>query len=296
MSIERDDFGAGTSEGLLFPMPALTRPAGEARDDYAVFADLATRLGAADVFTEGRDVSGWLRHLYEDLRGRAGTDLPPFDEFWAGDALALPIAEQEQVLHGDFRTDPDRFPLDTPSGKIEIFSETIAGFGYPDCPGHPSWLEPEEWLGATAAARHPLHLIANQPRARLHSQLDIGEHSQKSKIAGREPVRLHPDDAAARGLRDGDPVRVFNARGSCLAGLAVSTDVRPGVVQLSTGAWYDPDPADPRVCRHGNPNVLTADRPTSRLGQACTGQHALVEVEAYHGALPPLTVDGPPPM
>lgn len=296
MSIERDDFGAGKAEGLLFPMPALTRPAGEARDDYAIFSDVAERLGAGAAFTEGRDVKGWLRHLYDGWRDRVDAGLPDFDTFWAGEPIALPTAEGEQVLCGDFRSDPERHPLATPSGKIEIFSETIAGFGYDDCPGHPVWLEPEEWLGAAQAGGYPLHLIANQPRVRLHSQLDIGEHSQKSKIAGREPVRLHPDDAAARGLRDGEPVRVFNARGSCLAGLAVSTDVRPGVVQLSTGAWYDPDPADPRVCRHGNPNVLTADRPTSRLGQACTGQHALVEVEAYHGALPPLTVDGPPPM
>ncbi|HEY3687249.1 MAG TPA: molybdopterin-dependent oxidoreductase [Streptosporangiaceae bacterium] len=296
MSIERDDFGAGKAEGLLFPMPALTRPAGEARDDYAIFTGLAARLGVRDAFTEGRDVRGWLRHLYDEWRDRVGGALPDFDTFWAGDPVALPMAQGEQVLLGDFRTDPDAFPLDTPSGRIEVFSETIAGFGYDDCPGHPSWLEPEEWLGAAAAARYPLHLIANQPRARLHSQLDIGEHSRKSKIAGREPVRLHPDDAAARGLHDGDPVRIFNDRGSCLAGLETSTAVRPGVVQLSTGAWYDPDPADPRHCRHGNPNVLTADRPTSRLGQACTGQHALVEVEPHHGPLPDLTVDGPPGM
>jgi len=294
MSVERDDFGAGKAEGLLFPMPALTEPPGEARDDYAIFTDLATRLGAAGTFTEGRDVRGWLRHLYEDWRERTGNELPPFDDFWAGDPIQLPPVEGDQDLLADFRADPDTHPLTTPSGRVEIFSETIGGFGYDDCPGHPVWREPEEWLGGPAAARYPLHLIANQPKTRLHSQLDVGEHSRKSKIAGREPVRLHPDDAAARGLRDGDPVRIFNDRGSCLAGLAVSTDVRPGVVQLSTGAWYDPDPSDPRVCRHGNPNVLTADRPTSRLGQGCTGQHALVEVEPYHGVLPDLTVDGPP--
>ena len=171
------------------------------------------------------------------------------------------MASEPQVAFADFRADPEGHPLTTPTGKIEIFSATIDSFGYPDCPGHPVWLEPDEWLGSAAARRFGLQLVANQPRSRLHSQLDVGAHSQSVKIAGREPVRLHPSDAAARGLHDGDLVRIFNDRGACLAGLAVDDAVRPGVAQLSTGAWYDPDPADPGFCRHGNPNVLTADRP-----------------------------------
>src|SRR5215467_6975382 len=130
--------------------------------------------------------------------------------------------------------------------------------------------------------------------APLHSQLDVGAHSQSVKIDGREPVRLHPDDAAARGLREGDLVRIFNDRGACLAGLAVDEAVRPGVAQLSTGAWYDPDPADPSFCLHGNPNVLTADLPSSSLSQGCTGQLALVEVEAYRETPPELSVTRPP--
>jgi biotin/methionine sulfoxide reductase len=47
--------------------------------------------------------------------------------------------------------------------------ETIDGFGYDDCPGHPAWMEPAEWLGFDKAARHPLHMVSNQPRFRLHS-------------------------------------------------------------------------------------------------------------------------------
>jgi biotin/methionine sulfoxide reductase len=110
-------------------------------------------------------------------------------------------------------------------------------------------------------------------------------------------MRIHPADASRRGIRDGDVVRVFNDRGSCLAGAVVSNAVRPGVVQLSTGAWYDPlDPADPdAMCVHGNPNVLTADRGTSRLAQACAGQHALVEVEPWTSPLPPICAYDPPP-
>src|SRR6202035_5979040 len=109
-----------------------------------------------------------------------------------------------------------------------------------------------------------------------------------------EPVRMHPSDAEVRGLRDGDLVRIFNDRGACLAGLSVDDAVRPGVVQLSTGAWYDPDPADPEFCRHGNPNVLTADRPSSALSQGTTGQLAMVEIEPYDRLPPDVSVHRPP--
>ena len=97
-------------------------------------------------------------------------------------------------------------------------------------------------------------------------------------------------------VRSGDVVRVFNHRGSCLAGAVLTDTVRPRVVQLSTGAWYDPlDPADPdAMCVHGNPNVLTFDRGTSKLAQGCSGQHALVEVERWTGPLPPIRAYDPP--
>jgi biotin/methionine sulfoxide reductase len=182
-------------------------------------------------------------------------------------------------------------------GRIQIVSDVVDGYGYDDCPGHPTWLEPDEWLGAALARRFPLHLVANNPATRLHSQLDDGATSRASKVAGREPVRMHPADAAARGLTDGEVVIVRNDRGACLAGLVVTPLVRPGVVQLSTGAWWDPDDdADGPFCRHGNPNVLTADRGTSRLAQACTGQHALVEVGRPRGPVPPVRAWEPPPV
>ncbi|KAA8889258.1 molybdopterin-dependent oxidoreductase [Nocardia colli] len=295
MSIERDDYGAGENDRILFPMKAITRPHGQARDDYATFAELAERLGAGKEFTEGRTAEEWLRHLYEEWRlHHAGHDLPDFDAFWVSEHIELPVPDPQQIMCADFRADPERFPLSTPSGKIEIFSETIDSFGYADCPGHPTWLEPDEWLGAPAAAEFPLQLVANQPRTKLHSQLDVGTFSQSAKIAAREPVRLHPDDAAARDLHDGDLVRIRSTRGTCLAGLIIDDAVRPGVAQLSTGAWYDPDPADPTFCRHGNPNVLTPDRPSSTLSQGCTGQLSLVEIERYEGTAPDLAVNRPP--
>ena len=109
-------------------------------------------------------------------------------------------------------------------------------------------------------------------------------------------MRIHPQDAAARGIRDGDIVRLYNDRGACLGGAVLSEALRPGVVQLSTGAWYDPeDPAaETPFCVHGNPNVLTRDAGTSRLAQGCTGQLCLVEIERFDDALPPVKAFDPP--
>ena len=300
MTLERNDIGGSPNDACLIAMRQAVAPWGQARSDFAIFAELAAALGVGERFAEGRDEMAWLRHLYDGWRQRIADDggaAPPFDEFWDAGFLDVPGADDDLVLFKQFRADPERTPLGTPSGRIEIFSETIAGFGYDDCPGHPTWLPPTEWLGAPLAGRVSLHLVANNPTTRLHSQLDVGAFSQSSKIRGREPIRIHPEDAAARGIASGDVVRVFNDRGSCLAGAVVTDAVRPRVVQLSTGAWYDPlDPADPdAMCVHGNPNVLTFDRGTSKLAQGCSGQHALVEIERWTGPLPPIRAYEPPP-
>jgi biotin/methionine sulfoxide reductase len=107
---------------------------------------------------------------------------------------------------------------------------------------------------------------------------------------------MHPADAAARGLADGDVARVFNDRGALLAGVGVDHRLRRDVVQLATGAWFDPaDPADPdAMCVHGNPNVLTDDVGTSSLARGCTGAHVLVQVEKFDGPLPPMRAHQPP--
>ena len=131
---------------------------------------------------------------------------------------------------------------------------------------------------------------------KLHSQLDHGGHSRAAKVAGREPITLHPDDARDRGIAAGDVVRVFNGRGACLAGAVIDDKVRRSVVQLSTGAWFDPavggEPGS--LCKHGNPNVLTPDKGTSRLAQGPIAHSCLVEVERYEGAPPEVTAFEPP--
>lgn len=158
--------------------------------------------------------------------------------------------------------------------------------------------EPAEWLGSPIATSRPLHMISNQPRTRLHGQLDNGRVSRDDKINGREPVWINPLDAAIRELIDGDIVRVFNDRGALLAGVRVTHDVRPGVIQLATGAWYDPVNAaeENSLDKHGNPNVLTIDKGTSQLGQGPIAHSALVEIERYDAELPEVTAHKPPPI
>jgi biotin/methionine sulfoxide reductase len=208
-------------------------------------------------------------------------------------AEQLPDAEYTLEM---FRQDPEQFPLKTPSGKIEIFSETIASFNDADCIGHPCWYERTEWLGGERAMAYPLHMISNQPRTRLHSQYDHGRTSRDRKIAGRERARMNPDDASKRGVRDGDVVRVFNNRGATLAGIEISVDIREGVVELPTGAWYDPQVVgNQEIDVHGNPNAVTPDKGTSSLAQGCTAHSCLVEIEKYEGEPPEIRVFQLPP-
>ena len=146
----------------------------------------------------------------------------------------------------------------------------------------------------------PFHLIANAPGTKLHSQLDFGETSAASKVAGRERLRMNPGDAAAVGLADGDIARVENDRGACLAGVALSDRIRPGVVHLATGSWFDPQPDPsgraPVFCAHGQANVLTYDIGTSRLTRGCTGQISRVAISRWTGPVPPVRAFEPPPL
>ncbi|HEX7391179.1 MAG TPA: molybdopterin-dependent oxidoreductase, partial [Acidiphilium sp.] len=295
MSLERDDIGADANDPLLVAMKQVAPAFGEARDDYAIFSDLAERLGRSDAFTEGRTAHQWLEHLYAPTRAalvEQGLRAPDFSEFWAEGSFELPQQPDDGGPLRRFREDPENHPLPTPSGRVEIHSATIAGFGEADCPGHPAWLG----LADAPDKATPLVLVANQPATRLHSQLDFGGHSAAAKHRGREVARMHPDDAARRGIADGDIVRLFNERGACLAGVVLTGDIRPGVIQLPTGAWYDPeDPTeDGSLCVHGNPNVLTRDIGTSALAQGCTGQLTTVEVERFTGNLPPIRAYDPP--
>lgn len=277
-TLERSDVALTPKDPYQVCMDAAIRPVGEARDDHEILRGIAAEMGVEDAFTEGRSPEEWLHWLYEVSRqqaARAGVDMPGWDTFRAQGWFRVPAPDDPTILMEAFRRDPVAHPLPTPSGRIEIFSETVAGFGYDDCPGHPTWLEPQEWLGGEGSDGM-LHLISNQPSNKLHSQLDHGAVSRSDRPLGVERVTMHPTDAARRGLVEGRRVRLRNARGACLAELRLSDGIRPGVVQMATGAWFDPE-GD--TCRSGNPNVLTLDKGTSRLAQGPVAMTCLVWVD-----------------
>ncbi|MBM35685.1 MAG: Asp-tRNA(Asn)/Glu-tRNA(Gln) amidotransferase GatCAB subunit C [Acidimicrobiaceae bacterium] len=291
--LERNDIGG--AENMLISHGRAVDPPGDARDDYQILEMVAERLDLQERFTEGRTADEWVELLYELFRAENDW-APDYEEFRDAGYLRHPemneMGENEQVFLSEFRSDPAAHPLGTPSGRIELWSETIAVFEYEDCPPHPAWMEPYERLGGPESDRFPLHLVSNQPAVRLHSQYDHTEPSQGSKVAGREPIRIHPEVAKERDISEGEVVRVFNDRGSCLAGAIIDDSLMPEVVQLSTGAWYDPDSTG--MCRAGNPNVLTRDKGTSKLAQGPSAHTCLVDIERFPGPAPRVESYDPP--
>ncbi|WP_156418014.1 molybdopterin-dependent oxidoreductase, partial [Aureimonas sp. AU4] len=295
VAAEREDIGGSSRDPFILAMHKLVEPAGEARNDFAIFAGLAERLGSRDAFTGGRTEREWLHHAWAQIASRLkarGMTPPSFETFWETGFLEVDRPrEGDRVPFAAFRADPVANRLATRTGRIEIGSPAVADFASAGLPSHPAWLDPEEWLGSPLARTYPIHLLTPQPARRLHGQMDWSAVSAQQKTDGRERVAMHPADARARGIGEGDLVRLFNDRGACLAVAALSEDVRPGVALLPTGATFDPDG---RGDRNSNPNVLTRDIGTSELGQGCSAQSCLVEIEPLRGPAPPLRIHEPP--
>lgn len=299
---ERNDieqFGTHSNKGLM-ALHQVVKPQFEARHDFDIFAGLCKRFDREAAYRENRDEMQWINAIYDEgvKTGAAlGVTLPDFDSFWQGEGYIEYPAGQPWVRHSEFREQPDLNPLGTPSGLIEIFSKTIAGFGYADCPGHPVWMEPFERSHSKATTKYPLHLQSCHPDKRLHSQLCSSDAFRKTyAVAGREPLYMCEQDARARGLKAGDIARVFNDRGQVLAGVVISADYVPGVIRIHEGAWYSPQKGGKAgtLCTYGDPNVLSADVATSQLAQGPSAHTVLVEVERYQPQAPDVTGFGGP--
>ena len=196
--LERNDVGGSSRDSFVLAMHRAIDPIGEARNDFDIFRALARRLGYETAFTGDRDEIGWCQWVYDQVRASAtakGVALPGFQQFWAEGFVELPPPERDYVLFEDFRRDPERHPLNTPSGRIEIVSDDVAGFAYADCPPHPAWMPPAEWLGArerAALAHAPGHAPAGEPAA----QPD-GPGTGIARPEGQRP-RAHPHQPAGR--------------------------------------------------------------------------------------------------
>lgn len=297
-TLERNDVAISPRDPYVMDMQKVIEPVGQSRNDYDIFSGIARAMGVEEAFTEGKNEAEWVEWIYNTTRENAAKkdiEIPEYKAFKALGWFKPKDPAEPVVMLKSFRDDPDKNPLSTATGRIEVHSPTIESFNYDDCPGHATWIEPLEWLGGDTL-EHLLHLITNQPTHKLHSQLDHGSESRAAKISEREPIMLHPKDAEARGLNAGDIVRVFNRRGACLGAVVISDDVMQSVVQMSTGAWYDPEESGKAgsLCKHGSVNVLTPDVPTSKLGQGPIAHTCMVEIERFDGELPQVTAFDPP--
>lgn len=286
--------GSYTNDGLA-ANHAMIQPLYESRSDYQIYSELAYRLGVGQEFTFALDEMGWIRAIYQDVKERglrSGFVLPSFEEFWRKGIVFYPEEETSKgfVAFEEFRLDPENNPLRTESGKIQIFSPRIASYGYDDCRGYPSYFEPSESLNNRK--KYPLAFMSGKSAHRLHSQLDGTAHTASTNISDREPVWIHPENAAERGIKTGDVVLVSNDRGSLLAGAVATDKVRKDVVLIRHGGWFEPQKqADGTTLDvHGNANTLTMDVPTSKLACGNVASSGLVEVEKFGGDLPPVTI------
>ena len=248
-------------------------PLYEGRFEYDWLSEVAEKIGLGPQFTEGRTLGQWLEYCYNDLRKKE-PELPEYTVFKEAGIYRYQnnpdvIAFQKQ------RRDPDKNPFPTPSGKVEIFSEKIYRTAFRDfMPAIPRYVDPPEGPNDPLTEKYPLQLIGWHTKRRCHS---IHDNNPGMHKLDPQCLWMHPDDAAKRIIADGQEVLVWNDRGRMRIPVKLTDRVMAGVVALSQGAWYDPDPDG--TDRGGCINVLTSLRPTPYARG--NGQHTnLVEVKA----------------
>jgi len=259
--LEKEDVGLPWLGNYLLYKRQAVPPAGQARNDYEILWALAERLGFGAQFSEGRTAAEWVAHFI------AQCEVPDRTEFQRSGVYLS--AEQERVGLADFSADPARSPLHTPSGKVEIASETYAR----ETGGTliPTWQPPP------ADARYPLSLITPKSPHRTHSQ---GSSIPAIRQKAAHALQMHPLDAAARGIAAGMRVRLFNERGALRVEVELSSEVAPGVVCLLEGIWVELDAGG--VDQAGSANMLTSTTGTSP-GTAAIMHAVGVEVAAERG-------------
>lgn len=257
------------------------QPSFECRNIYQMLSDLAEKLGVKEQFTEGRTQEEWLRYIYAQSR-EALPELPSFEEFRAQGIFKKVDPNGCFVAYEDFRRDPEKHPLQTPSGKIEIYSSRLAeiaktwqlaeGDVIDPLPIH---VQSFEHYGDPLMEKYPLQLSGFHYKARTHSTYGNVDILQ---AANPQEMWINPLDAASRQIKDGDKVRIFNDRGEVRVDAKVTPRIMPGVVGLGEGAWHDADMFGDKIDHAGCINVLTTQRP-SPLAKGNPQHSNLVQVE-----------------
>lgn len=297
-NLEREDITEPGKAGVYIPPSTINSRCavyhqqciecvGESKDDVEIYSELAKRLGVLEQYTEGNTVQDWLGKIYQK------TNIPlSYEEFKKRGYYVWPALPDYQPCKQLklFYEDPEHNKLETPSGKIEIFSQWLYGkYGVDNPEIHPVPHYIPEWEGRYSVGlveKYPLQLVTSHPKFRFHGKFNgVSWLRELYKIRSSdgyeyEPLYMSPDDAQKRALHNGDIVQVFNKRGRILAGLRITKRLLPGVVKCAYGSWSDllePEPG--AIDRGGDSNKLTPSRGMSghHLGWACNS--TLVEVE-----------------
>ncbi len=238
-------------------MPKIVEPPFETKSDYQICAEIAKRLGLYDAYTEGRSERDWVAWGIETYRKTRFPNIPKLDEFERSNigVYSVPVTKPA-VAFTEFRKDPEKNPLPTPSGKIEIFSKRLHDMNKPDViPAVPKYIREWESPFGPEAKKYPLQVIGHHYLATVHSTLDNVDWLRE---AWPQRVFINPLDAEPRGISNGDEVKVFNDRGATLVRCRVTKRIMPGVIAIPQGAWWSPD--EKGVDRRGSVNVLTSER------------------------------------
>lgn len=275
-----DGYASGELTFMTSIQPAIA-PVGEARPLYNVCAELAKRFGKEQEFTEGRATTGeWAEHLYNETRKKYPEQLPDYETFKKQGVVRVKLSTDKSIALKDFRADPVANPLNTPSGKIEIYSERLAKIAqtWELAQGDvitplPQYVTTWESHLDPKTKEYPLQMIGFHTKGRTHSTYHNVDWLRE---VAPDEVWINPIDAEKRQIKAGQKVHVFNERGTIEIAARVTTRIMPGVVGIPQGAWYKPD--DKGVDVGGCVNTLTTHRP-SPLAKGNPQHTNLVEIK-----------------
>jgi len=241
----------------LILQPQILETPWETKSDYAICAAIAEKLGIKEKYTEGRDEKQWMEYLVSYYKSTRFPDIPSLSEMEEKNmgVYSLPVTEPK-IAFADFRRDPEKHPLKTESGKIEIFSKQLFIKNNPEeIPAVPKYIQEWESPFGPEAEKFPLQVIGAHYMPRVHSTHD---NNPWLKEAFPQRIFMNEIDARQRNIKNGDLVKVYNDRGALILPCRITRRIMPGVISIPQGAWWKPD-------KHGNDvggsvNVLTSER------------------------------------